>query len=344
MPQKDRHIAEPERRSPTRGHGRYHFLLAAALEYGILAGVLLALIILFGLLSRNFLTLANFETLANHTLPAPMILAVGMTLVLIVGGIDLSVGSVLGLSTAVMGVLVAVPDKPEALGYNLPLWIGIAACLGMGVLAGAVNGGVVVLWGIPSFIVTLGMLEVARGLAYLLTGSQTAYIGKKILPFAQASAGGASLSFLIALAVVALGQFLLSCTVLGRNLVALGCNEEAVRLSGIRARPLRMAAFMFSGLLAALAAVIETAKLQNAMPDAGKGYELEAIAAVVIGGTSLMGGRGSVIGTFFGVMIMAVLSSGLTAMGAKEEHKRLITGTVIVAAVILDGYRSRLKR
>ncbi|OQB78908.1 MAG: Ribose transport system permease protein RbsC [Planctomycetes bacterium ADurb.Bin126] len=342
MPQHE-DISTPPPPRPLPIAPRYRTLRAIVWEYGILAFVLAALILFFGQTTDRFLTWTNFETLANRTLPAPTILAVGMTLVLIIGGIDLSVGSVLGLSAAVLGVLVAVPERPGDVGCDLPLWIGVLACLGVGLLAGAANGAVVVRWGVPSFIVTLGMLEVARGLTYMLTQSRTAYIGLKIQPFAEASLGGMSLSFLIALAVVVLGQFLLSNTVFGRNLVALGCNEEAVRLSGIKVKPLRVTAFMLSGLLAALAAVIEVSKQQNAEPNAGKGYELEAIAAVVIGGTSLMGGRGSVVGTFLGVMIMAVLSSGLTAMGAREEHKRVITGAVIVVAVILDGYRSRLR-
>ena len=155
---------------------------------------------------------------------------------------------------------------------------------------------------------------------------------------------GLSLPFLLAIAVVVIAQLVLSRTVFGRYLIAIGTNEEAVRLSGIDPRPIKLAVFLITGLLVACAAVIDTSRFQSANPNAGSGFELQAIAAVVIGGTSLMGGRGSVVGTFFGVLIIAVLNTGLAALGAKDETKRLVTGAVIVAAVILDQVRHRLSK
>jgi ribose transport system permease protein len=148
--------------------------------------------------------------------------------------------------------------------------------------------------------------------------------------------------FLAALVVVILGQVLLTKTVFGRLMIAVGTNEEAVRLSGIKTWPVKVAVFTISGFMCALGAVVVTARMGSANPNAGTGMELEAIAAVVIGGTSLMGGRGSVVKSFFGVAIMAVLSSGLAQIGTAEPAKRLITGCVIVLAVILDHYRSKL--
>jgi len=153
---------------------------------------------------------------------------------------------------------------------------------------------------------------------------------------------GLSWPFLMALVIVIAAQLVLSRTVFGRYLVAIGTNEEAVRLSGIDPRRAKLGVFLLSGALVALAAIIDTSRFQSANPNAGSGFELQAIAAAVIGGTSLMGGRGSVISTFFGVLIIAVLNSGLAAVGARDETKRLITGLVIVAAVILDHYRHRL--
>ena len=214
----------------------------------------------------------------------------------------------------------------------------------LGALCGTFNGLITVRWRLPSFIVTLGMLEMARGGAHFLTQSQTQYIGAPIEGIADTHLLGLSLPFLVAVAIVLAAQVVLSRTVFGRYLVAIGTNEEAVRLSGIDPRPLKVVVFLLTGLLVSLGALIDTSRFQSANPNAGTGFELQAIAAVVIGGTSLMGGRGSVISSFFGVLIIAVLNSGLAAVGAKDETKRLITGLVILAAVIVDHYRSQLGR
>jgi ribose transport system permease protein len=147
--------------------------------------------------------------------------------------------------------------------------------------------------------------------------------------------------FLGALALVVVGQVVLSRTVFGRYLVAIGTNEEAVRLSGIDTRPVKLAVFALSGLLAGAAGVVYTARLAAADPNAGIGFELSAIAAVVVGGTSLMGGRGSAVGSFLGVVVIAVLGSGLAQVGVEEPTKRFVTGLVIVAAVVADRYRHR---
>jgi ribose transport system permease protein len=301
-----------------------------------LAGALLAMIVLFSSLSSHFLSYATFTTLANQ-IPDLMVLAVGMTLVLIIGGIDLSVGSVLALAAAVVSV--------ATLGFG---W-GIlpAALLGMAcaALAGSVTGIITVAWGIPSFIVSLGVLEMARGLAYQLTDSRTAYIGDAYAWLSTPFAAGISPSFVIALLVIAAAHLLLTRTVFGRYLVAIGTNEEAVRLAGINPKPYKISVFALMGLLAGLAALFQISRLEAADPNAGSGLELQVIAAVVIGGTSLMGGRGSVISTFFGVLIISVLAAGLAQIGATEPTKRIITGAVIVIAVILDTYRSyRAKR
>ncbi|MGP0174482.1 ABC transporter permease [Pseudomonas sp. NCHU5208] len=301
-----------------------------------LAGALLAMIVLFSSLSSHFLSYATFTTLANQ-IPDLMVLAVGMTLVLIIGGIDLSVGSVLALAAAVVSV--------ATLGFG---W-GIlpAALLGMAcaALAGSVTGIITVAWGIPSFIVSLGVLEMARGVAYQLTDSRTAYIGDAYAWLSTPFAAGISPSFVIALLVIAAAHLLLTRSVFGRYLVAIGTNEEAVRLAGINPKPYKVSVFALMGLLAGLAALFQISRLEAADPNAGSGLELQVIAAVVIGGTSLMGGRGSVISTFFGVLIISVLAAGLAQIGASEPTKRIITGAVIVVAVILDTYRSyRAKR
>lgn len=303
------------------------------LDYLGLASVVVLLIAGFSLTAENFFSLQTFRTIANQ-IPVLIIVATGMTFVLIIAGIDLSVGSVMALSSAVLGVCLV------RLGWPLPL--ALAACLATGTACGAANGLVTVTWRLPPFIVTLGMLEAARGAAYVVTGSRTVYVGSRIEVIHETAVLGLTLPFLLAVAVVVAGQLVLWLTPFGRHMVAVGGNEEAARLSGVRPRLVRFAVFALCGLLVSVAAVVHTSRLASANPNAGVGFELEAIAAVVIGGTSLMGGRGSVGRSFFGVLIIAILGSGLNQLGAQEPTKRLITGCVIVAAAVVDYYRSRL--
>ena len=305
----------------------------AIADYAGLVGVIVLLIALFGFSTQYFFTLDTFRNIANQ-IPDALVVATGMTLVLISGGIDLSVGSVIALSGAVLGVC------SEQLHWPLPL--AIMACLTTGLLCGLVNGMVIVRWGLPSFIVTLGMLEMASGAAYLVTRSNTIYISANIESFSAVSLFGFSLPFLIAMLIVIVGHIVLTRTVFGRHLLALGANTESARLSGIRTIPITVAVFAASGLMAGVAGFFQCIRLNSANPNAGIGFELQAIAAVVIGGTSLMGGRGSVINSFFGVLIIAILGVGLFTLGAQDSTKRLVTGAVIVAAVILDYYRHRI--
>lgn len=307
----------------------------AVADYVGMLLVVLVILVVFGTRAPNFLSAGTFRAIANE-IPGGVLVATGMTFVVMTGGIDLSVGSVLGLSGSVLGL--ALVD------YKLGLPVGMAACLLTGVVCGAINGFVATKWAVPSFIVTLGMLEMARGGAYLVTNSQTKYAGGPIEKVASSSLGGISLPFLLCLVVVAGGQFLLSRTVFGRYVTAVGTNEEAIRLSGIDTRRVKLKVFMLCSLLAGGAAILNVSRLASADPNGGTGIELQAIAAVVIGGTSLMGGRGSVVGSFFGVLIIALLENGLAQVGAQEPTKRLITGAVIILAVIVDQLRVRLRR
>ena len=293
--------------------------------------VLGGLVILFGLLSKHFWTAQTLKIIVNQIADLTVV-SVGMTFVLVVGGIDLSVGSVLALAGTVLGI--ALVD------WHWPFWLAFAGCLAVAGSCGLVNGLVSVVWSIPSFIVTLGMLEIARGAAYLVTDSETKYIGPRIEWIARPLDGlGVSTAFVIALLLVLLGHVLLTRTTLGRYMIAVGTNEEAVRLSGIDPRPVKLITFVLSGLLAGLGAVFQVARVSSADPNGANGMELGAIAAVVIGGTSLMGGRGSVLRTFLGVLIIATLQTGLAQVGASEPAKRLITGIVIVLAVVADVHR-----
>ena len=294
--------------------------------------VLAAMVALFSFLSEYFWSTETFVTIANE-IPALAVMAVGMTFVLILAGIDLSVGSVLALSAAVAAQAILV--------WGLNPWAAGALGLLCGLLCGAVLGSISVVWRLPTFIVSLGMLEALRGAAYLVTDSRTQYVGDAISGLAAPIAAGVSAAFVIAIVVVALGQIVLTRTVFGRYVVGIGTNEEAMRLAGIDPRPIRILVFALTGLLAGLAGLMQSARLEAADPNAGSGMELQVIAAVVIGGTSLMGGRGSVIATFFGVLIIAVLEAGLAQIGASEPAKRIITGAVIVVAVIIDTVRQR---
>ena len=306
-----------------RRHAEDNFILAS----------LILLILFFGFSSDNFFSVITLTTVLNQ-LPALTVVTVGMTLVLIVAGIDLSVGSVMGFCAAVVGV--------AAVAWGLPLWMACLMGLGTGLICGAVNGLFVAYFSLPSFIVTLGMLEMARGLAYVTTGSQTMYIGSQIQSLALPLPGiGVSAALIFAIVLVITAQFVLTRTVLGRYLVAIGTNEQAARMSGIDPRPYRLMVLAVSGALAGIAGIFNAAYLGSADPNAGIGLELSAIAAAVIGGTSLMGGRGSIIGAFAGVLIIAVLQNGLAQIGVSEPTKRFITGAVIIIAVLIDRWRAK---
>ncbi|MBI2424270.1 MAG: ABC transporter permease [Candidatus Hydrogenedentes bacterium] len=299
-----------------------------------LALALAVLVLYFSMTTENFFSVTNLKTIANQ-IPVDLVIAAGMTFVLISGGIDLSVGSMMALSAAVLGVLLG----PS----GLPFGVAALACLATGLALGAANASLIAHLGVPSFIVTLGMLEAARGATFLVTNSQTQYLGAKIEWVAAEMFWGISAPILIALVVVALAHVALTHTIFGRSLLALGQNEEAARLSGIPVKRIRWIVFAVTGLLVGLAGILHSARLSAVDPNAGLGLELRAIAAVVIGGTSLSGGRGSIVRSAIGVVLIAVLGSGLAQAGAQEPVKRLVTGLVIVAAVILDQFRRRAR-
>jgi len=321
------------------------FSISSGERYFGLMAALILLVAIFSFTTEHFFSLATFSTIANQ-IPDLVIMSVGMTFVLMIAGIDLSVGSVMALSGAILGV--------GLINLNIPVWISIPLCILTGLVCGLINGLVVVRWNLPSFIVTLGMMEVARGLSYLTTNSLTVYVDKldfMIDPIIKWTKDGEvvnpcpwlTVPFILAIIVVLFANFILTRTVFGRYVIAVGTNQEATRLSGINPNPIKITVFAISGLLAGLAAVIHTARYQ-ANPNNGDGMELLVIAAVVIGGTSLMGGRGSVICTLFGVLIIKVLEAGLSQVGAGVPAKQIITGMVIVIAVILDYYRNKVSK
>lgn len=302
-------------------------------EWGVLVLVWLGLVALFGTLADHFLSATTLTTVASR-LPALSVIAAGMTLVIIAGGIDLSVGSVMALSGAVLGVAIVQWGWPLAAAIPVAILTGALAGLGTGLLTVGLR--------IPSFLVTLGSLEICRGLTYAVCDSRTLFIGAAIRPMAQPiPLLGIPPTVPVALAVVIAAQTILTRTIFGRHLVAIGANEPAVRLAGIDTAVPRVAVFVLSGALAGLAAVFASARLGSADPNAGNGLELAAIAAVVIGGTSLAGGSGSVVGSLLGVLVIATLEAGLAQLGASEPLKRIVTGGAIIAAVAADALRRR---
>lgn len=307
--------------------------LSAILPYIGLIVALVVLITTFSLLSDSFLQRSTFVSIANQ-IPDLTFIAIGMTFVLIAKGIDLSVGSLMALGAAILGSLLVK--------QNVALPIAILIAVLVTTLCGLLSGIIAVGLRIPSFIVTLGMLEIGRGLTKVITESKSIFIGSRIEWFAEpVSMIGLSPAFLAALTAVIASQFLLSQTVYGKYLIAMGTNEEAVRMSGIRTWPYLVSVFAISGGLCALGGWSLTSRLATVDPNAAVGLELSAIAACVIGGTSLMGGRGTVIGTFLGVIIMQVLQRGLAQMGVDDANKQIITGFVIVVAVLVDAMRHR---
>lgn len=309
--------------------------LGPAADYIGLGFVLIAMALIFAALthsSGNFLNAQLPVTIANR-IPKEIILAIGMTFVLLIGGIDLSVGAVMALSSATAASLIVT--------WNMPLGVAILASLTVGATCGLINGLVTVRWKLPAFIVTLGMYEIAGGLAEQIANPTISIDPAVTQPLAFAL-GGFALSTPVALLMVVLAQIVISYTVYGRYVIAVGTNEEAVRLSGIRPARLQVSVFVISGICAGIAALVSISETSTADPNAGSGAELKAIAAAVIGGTSLMGGRGSVIGALLGVLIMEVLGYGLTAMDVRNPAQRVITGGVIVAAAVIDHYRRRV--
>ncbi len=306
-------------------------LQSLAVQYGGLLAVLMLMIAFFSIRTDSFFQIGTVRLIANQ-IPELTLLAVGMTLVLVIGQIDLSVGSLMALSGAVVGVLIVKAGWP--LGLAIPTGVLI------GGLCGFVTGSISVWFRIPSFIVSLGMLEIARGATRRLLDSNTLSIGSEIGIISRPIAGlGLSPAFLIALTSVVGVQFLLSRTVFGRYCVAIGTNAEAVRMSGIRTEPYAIAVFIISGILCGLASLAPTSLMEAADPGAGTGIELSAIAACVIGGTSLMGGRGNAISTFLGVLIIAVLQTGLSRLSVEDANKQIVTGVVIIVAVLVDTVR-----
>jgi ribose transport system permease protein len=301
-------------------------LAGSGRRLGTLAG-LVALCLLLWILTPHFLTISNLLNVLEQT-SINAIVAVGMTYVIISGGIDLSVGSLLALAGVVLASL---------LHAGVPVPIAFAAAMAVGALFGCLSG-LAITWGrLPPFIATLGMMSIARGCALLFTeGRPVSGFDGDFRSIATVRLGGIPAPVFATTFVYLVGHFVLSETRFGRYVYALGGNEEATRLSGVNVRFYKTAVYAVSGLTSAVAALLLTARLNSAQPIAGIMYELDAIAAVVIGGTSLAGGEGSLGGTLIGALIMGVLRNGLNLLSVSSFTQQVVIGLVIVGAVLID--------
>jgi ribose transport system permease protein len=320
---------------------RARLLRSDAVQRLLAFAALIAIVIIFSLLSPNFLQFDNVVGILIAT-TVNGILALGVTFVIITGGIDLSIGTVMTLSSVMTAVFITE--------LHLPVPVGILAGVATGALAGVVNGTVIAKLKLPSFIATLGMLNIAKGLALVVSGLKPIYFNDTP-DFNRTAMGSIFGNFIPGLdipnvvlvlfgsAIVA--SLILSKTILGRFTFALGSNEEAARLSGVNVDAWKIAVYTLAGIFSGIAGVVLGARLNSAQPSLGQGYELDAIAAAVIGGTSLSGGEGSILGTVIGAFIISTLQNGLRILSVPQEWQTVVTGGIVILAVYLDIVRRR---
>jgi ribose transport system permease protein len=301
-------------------------------RFGVLL-MLVALVIVFSALSPHFLSQGNITNVLIQS-STNAVIAAGMTFVILSANIDLSVGSVLAMSS-VLGTAFIADGGP------IPIGVGIML-LG-GVVAGGINGFTVSYLGFPAFIVTLATMWLFRGSAYVFTNGQAVTgLPRDFRILATGEVAGIPYIVLLMIAVYAVCYFVLSRTTFGRQVYAVGDNKEAARLSGVNVKRVTAAVFVICGLLAALGGVVLSSRLFSGQPIAGITFELSAIAAVVIGGTSLSGGKGGILGTLVGAIFIATLINGLVILNVTSFWQQLIMGLVVLAAVGIDQYRKRL--
>jgi ribose transport system permease protein len=295
--------------------------------------ILIVLIVFLSIATDTFFTASNiFDVLLNSSFIA--IMACGMTMVIITSGIDLSVGSVMGFVGMFMAIMMV--------DYSLPPIIAILLGLAMGTLFGFINGLLVTRAKLPPFITTLGMMSVGRGLAYVMSGGwPISGFPDSFMVSGQGHFLGIPLPVIYLLIVAIIAHVFLKYTVLGKHIYAVGGNEKAAKLVGIKAEKVILITYVINGFLAAVSGFLMTSWLGMAQPNAGQGYELDVIAATVIGGTSLSGGDGSILGAILGAWIMATLRNGMILLRVSSFWQEIVIGVVIVVAVALDKMRSR---
>ena len=309
-----------------------------ALDRLITFGAVIVLFIVFSITAKNFFTLRSILSLALQT-STTTLMGIGVTFTIITGGIDLSIGSVIAL-TGTVAVMAAIA--------GVPIWLSMLVGLLAGVVCGLVNGLLITRMKLPPFIATLGMMMVARGVALTITNANAqpapeafGALGNDTIFRTGPQFPGISYPVIIMIAVAFIFHFILKRTRIGRYTYAVGSNEEAARLSGIKVGRVKIVAYIFCGLLAGLVGIILASRMVTSQPNSATGYELNAIAAAVIGGTSLMGGVGTVGGTVIGSFIIGILTVGLTMQGANYFMQQIVIGLVVIFAVYFDQLRSR---
>lgn len=301
-------------------------------QYGIII-VFLLISAIISIISPQFLTLSNW-TIIFTQVSINALLAFGVTFVIITGGIDLSLGSVV----AVAGVFTASMAHPN----DFPLIIPIVCGLLVGLIIGAFNGFVVTKTKIAPFIVTLGTMTIARGLALIYSkGRPISNLSDSFEFIGGGVVFGVPFPIIILVVVFIICNILLKKTILGRYIFAIGGNEQAARASGININKIKMTVYMISGLLAGLAGILLTARVTTGQPNTGAGFELDAIAAAVIGGTSTKGGIGSIGGTLIGALLIGVINNGLDLMNVTSYYQQVVMGSIIIGAVVLDSWNTQ---
>jgi len=307
----------------------------AVRQLGVL-GFLLLIVLVFALFADGFLSFSNIRNIALQT-SMIAIVAVGMSFVIFTAGIDLSVGSAMALSGALAAGV--------AVRFGMDTYLSIGVGLGVGLLIGAVNGVLIVKGGIPPFVATLSMLAVARGLTLVYTeGRPIAGLDERFIYFGSGQILGIPLPIIIMIVIAVIAHIVTRYTPFGLHVYSTGGNEEITRLAGISPDRIKMAVYMISGFLAALGGILLTSRLWSAQPNAALGWELDAIAAPILGGTSLFGGVGSIGGTVIGAFIIGVLSNGLNLMGVPSYSQQVIKGVVFILAVAVDLLVNRRRR
>jgi ribose/xylose/arabinose/galactoside ABC-type transport system permease subunit len=303
-------------------------------EFTVL-GLIVALVIIFSLTTERFMSVSNVSNLLLQ-LAGTAISAIGMTMVIITGGIDVSVGSTLGMASVVAGKFL--------MGGYTPFWV-LAAAVGMGLLIGFFNG-VLVAWGnIPPIIVTLGMMSILRSLMYqLLGGRWISGIPPAIRVIGLGKWLGIPISMWVTVVLIAFFTYFLSSRPLGRAIYAVGNNPEAARISGIDLRRTTLFVYAILGALAGFAGLVYVARTGIVQTNTGSGFELEVIAAVVLGGTSILGGRGTVIGSLLGAFLVGVIKNGMVLLNVPALSEGLVVGTLIILSVMIDVIRTRGER
>ena len=304
---------------------------------------LVLMIIVFTILSPNFFQMDNLISIMLSTAVTGL-LGIAVTFVIITGGIDLSIGTLMTLTAVMAGVFIGY--------WDMPIWVGVLAAMASGALAGSVSGVLIAKLKLPPFIATMGIMMIAKGLSLVISGAKPIYFTK--YEDYNAISNGSFIDFnnvipglvipnavVIFFGVGMIASIILNKTILGRYTFGIGSNEEAVRLSGVNVDRWKIAIYALAGAIVGIAGILISSRLNSAQPALGAGYELDAIAAAVIGGVSLSGGEGTILGTIIGAFIMSVLINGLRILSVPQEWQTVVSGLIVIFAVYMDILRRR---